>query len=106
MHYARRGLVTPEMEYVAIRENIGRDTAYQADFATREEAAPTRAREIAVNAPLIPQLRDLKPEELDIMQIAHNYGVFETVLNKSLATDLETAEIVLKLIKGSYLRIE
>jgi phosphomethylpyrimidine synthase len=25
MHYARRGIITPEMEYVAIRENIGRD---------------------------------------------------------------------------------
>ncbi|MGH8080169.1 MAG: hypothetical protein ACREP7_06300 [Lysobacter sp.] len=24
MHYARRGIVTPEMEYVAIRENMGR----------------------------------------------------------------------------------
>ncbi|MEP6784965.1 MAG: phosphomethylpyrimidine synthase ThiC, partial [Sphingomonadales bacterium] len=24
MHYARRGIVTPEMEYVAIRENLGR----------------------------------------------------------------------------------
>ncbi|MFZ4745405.1 MAG: phosphomethylpyrimidine synthase ThiC [Sphingomonas sp.] len=24
MHYARRGIITPEMEYVAIRENIGR----------------------------------------------------------------------------------
>jgi len=32
--------------------------------------------------------------------------VFETVLNKSLATDLETAEIVMKLIKASYLRVE
>ena len=35
MHYARRGLVTPEMEYVAIRENLGRDTAYAAEFARR-----------------------------------------------------------------------
>ena len=25
MHYARRGIITPEMEYVAIRENMGRD---------------------------------------------------------------------------------
>ncbi len=25
MHYARRGIVTPEMEYVAVRENLGRD---------------------------------------------------------------------------------
>ena len=24
MHYARQGIITPEMEYVAIRENIGR----------------------------------------------------------------------------------
>ena len=27
MHYARRGVVTPEMEYVAIRENLGREIA-------------------------------------------------------------------------------
>ncbi|MGK0493011.1 phosphomethylpyrimidine synthase ThiC, partial [Sphingomonas echinoides] len=27
MHYARRGIITPEMEYVAIRENLGRAAA-------------------------------------------------------------------------------
>src|SRR5690242_576349 len=27
MHYARRGIVTPEMEYVATRENLGREIA-------------------------------------------------------------------------------
>ncbi|PMY01114.1 phosphomethylpyrimidine synthase ThiC, partial [Pseudomonas sp. MPR-R2A5] len=26
-HYARRGIITPEMEYVAIRENLGRAAA-------------------------------------------------------------------------------
>lgn len=30
--YARRGIITPEMEYVAIRENLGRETAYKAVF--------------------------------------------------------------------------
>jgi phosphomethylpyrimidine synthase len=25
MHYARRGIITPEMEYVAVRENLGRE---------------------------------------------------------------------------------
>src|SRR6476620_11073970 len=30
MHYARRGIITPEMEYVAIRENLGRETALNA----------------------------------------------------------------------------
>jgi phosphomethylpyrimidine synthase len=29
MHYARKGIVTPEMEYIAIRENIGREAALQ-----------------------------------------------------------------------------
>jgi phosphomethylpyrimidine synthase len=27
MHYARRGMITPEMEYIAIRENLGREQA-------------------------------------------------------------------------------
>src|SRR5690349_14440757 len=27
MHYARRGIITPEMEYVSIRENLGREAA-------------------------------------------------------------------------------
>jgi phosphomethylpyrimidine synthase len=27
MHYARKGMITPEMEYVAIRENVGREQA-------------------------------------------------------------------------------
>jgi len=30
MHYARRGIITPEMEYVAIRENLGRAAAKEA----------------------------------------------------------------------------
>ena len=30
MHYAKRGIVTPEMEFIAIRENLGREEAYEA----------------------------------------------------------------------------
>jgi phosphomethylpyrimidine synthase len=30
MHYARRGVVTPEMEYIAVRENLGRQAAFEA----------------------------------------------------------------------------
>ncbi len=76
------------------------------EFNRIREDLPDLAARIVVTAPLIPPLRDLKPEELDVLQLAHNYGVFETVLNKSLATDLETAEIVMKLLKASYLRAE
>src|SRR5579872_6159556 len=30
MHYARRGIITPEMDYVAIRENLGREQLREA----------------------------------------------------------------------------
>jgi len=29
IHYARKGLITPEMEYIAIRENLGRQIAFE-----------------------------------------------------------------------------
>ncbi|HLK38157.1 MAG TPA: DUF4388 domain-containing protein [Polyangiaceae bacterium] len=76
------------------------------EFNRIREDLPELSARLVVSGPLIPPLRDLKPPELDVLQLAHNYGVVETVLNKSLATDLETAEIMLKLIKASYLRVE
>ena len=35
MHYARKGIVTPEMEYAAIRENLGREEAFPSGAAHR-----------------------------------------------------------------------
>jgi phosphomethylpyrimidine synthase len=40
MHYARRGVVTPEMEFVALRENMGRE---QALHAMREHTRDDRS---------------------------------------------------------------
>jgi len=37
MHYAKRGIITPEMEYVAIRENIGRKKALEDAAATLKD---------------------------------------------------------------------
>ena len=65
----------------------------------RSELPDLNAR-LAIVSPLIPPLHDLKPDELDVLQLAHNYGHVETVLNKSLATDLETVAILLKLLKA------
>src|SRR5580704_11632582 len=76
------------------------------EFNRLREQMPELGARVTVSEPLLPPLRDLKPEELDVLQLAHNYGVFETVLNKSLATDLETAEILRKLIKATYVRVE
>src|SRR3954451_13283987 len=77
MHYARRGIVTPEMEYVAIRENIGRQEllvtrdgesfgAAIPDYVTpefvRDEAALGRA--------IIPN--NITPPEPEPMAIGRN----------------------------------
>ena len=47
MHYARKGVVTPEMEFIAIRENLGRDAAGIKSHITpeyvRDEVARGRA---------------------------------------------------------------
>ena len=38
MHYARKGIITPEMEYVAIRENLGRQQAFEGNGNGRTHA--------------------------------------------------------------------
>lgn len=76
------------------------------EFNEIRAALPDLNTRLVLSQPLIPMLRDLKPAELDILQLAHNYGHLETVLNKSLSTDLETVQFILKLIKGTYLRPE
>lgn len=67
---------------------------------------PPLSSQLALAMPLIPPLRDLSAEDLDVLQLAYNYGHVETVLNKSLAPDLETSEILVKLIKSGYLKAD
>ncbi len=56
--------------------------------------------------PCVPRLSELKGQELDVLQLVLNHGHLETVLNKSLATDLETVQIILKLLKARYIQPE
>lgn len=65
---------------------------------------PPMNASIALAVPMIPPLRDLSPEQLDVLQLAHNYGVVESVLNKSLANDVETSQILVNLIRSGYLK--
>ncbi len=67
---------------------------------------PAMQASVLLAMPMIPPLRDLGPEELDVLQLAYNYGHVETVLNKSLASDLDTSQILVKLLKTGYLRVE
>jgi len=51
LHYARRGMITPEMEFIAIRENLGRQTAFEAKYVagSRNNGAVSAAQRGATN---------------------------------------------------------
>lgn len=64
MHYARKGIITPEMEYVAIRENLGRQIAFDkirdaASLGTTTPSADHPADE--ASAPLLKPGGELNP---------------------------------------------
>lgn len=67
---------------------------------------PPSDASLSLSSPLVPPLRSLAPEELDVLQLVYNYGHMETVLNKSLAMDVETCTILLKLVRGNYVRVD
>ena len=68
------------------------------------EKLPPQHATLQLTRPLVPPLRDLTSEEIDVFQLVINYGTVETVLNRSLASDLETSEVLLKLLKAGYIR--
>jgi phosphomethylpyrimidine synthase len=53
MHYARKGIVTPEMEFAAIRENLGRPQGSHItpDFVRREVAEGRAVISANINHP-------------------------------------------------------
>ena len=60
---------------------------------------------LVINKPLVAQLRNLKPEHLDIFQLAMNSGKVAEVLNRSEQDDLETMQLLMHLIRNDYLRV-
>lgn len=70
MHYAKRGIITPEMEYAAIRENQNRE----AHFKPLEPITPEYVRsEIARGRAIIPA--NINHLELEPMVIGRNFLV-------------------------------
>ena len=73
------------------------------EFNRLKESLPPMNAKLTLSQPLIPPLRELSPDEIDVLQMVHNYGTPAAVLNKSMATDLQTTTIMLKLIKSNYI---
>jgi phosphomethylpyrimidine synthase len=69
MHYARQGIITPEMEYIAIRENFGLDAA-----SIKSRITPEFVRdEVARGRAIIPA--NINHPEIEPMIIGRNFLV-------------------------------
>lgn len=60
---------------------------------------------LVLQLPILPPLRSLTPELLDTLQLVHNLGQVEAILDQSAASDLDTCEELLYLIRHRYVRL-
>ncbi|MDZ7787672.1 MAG: phosphomethylpyrimidine synthase ThiC [Halofilum sp. (in: g-proteobacteria)] len=100
MHYARRGIVTPEMEFIAIRENARREAVMDLDLFARhpgeafgaelpETITPEFVRdEVARGRAIIPA--NINHPELEPMIIGRN---FRTKVNANIGNSAVTSSI-------------
>ena len=96
MHYARAGIITPEMEYVAIRENIGRDAIAGhirdgEDFGAEipDHVTPEFVRsEVARGRAIIPS--NINHPESEPMAIGRNFlvKINANIGNSAVASDV------------------
>ncbi len=85
MHYAKQGIVTPEMEYIAIRENLGRDAAGMKSHITPEFVRD----EVARGRAIIPN--NINHPETEPMIIGRNFlvKINANIGNSAVASSIE-----------------
>jgi phosphomethylpyrimidine synthase len=96
MHYARQGIVTPEMEYVAARENLGREAALAVardgesfGAAIPDHVTPEFVRdEVARGRAIIPS--NINHPESEPMAIGRNFlvKINANIGNSAVASDV------------------
>lgn len=73
------------------------------EFRALAPKMPALNAKVSVPRPLMPKLRDLKPEELDIMQSALAGDTIQGLLDGSRHTDLQAAQILMNLLERGYI---
>lgn len=74
------------------------------EFRLLEPSLPPRETRLAPPEPLEAPLHDLTPPQLDVFQLALAGVEVATILDRSTATDLETAKALKVLLEKGYLR--
>jgi pSer/pThr/pTyr-binding forkhead associated (FHA) protein len=74
------------------------------EFRRVQADLPAMTSALSLSMPMMGSLRDLNPDQLDIIQLAHNYGSVQAVFDHSLQDDGVTAANLLELIKKDFVR--
>jgi hypothetical protein len=98
---------SPPNKFTEATESILLEAMRQADELNRivRELPPPVAL-LHLCAPLVPQLRSLSPEELDVLQMIVNYKKVHAIVDRSPKTDYETFVTIHKLLSQQYVEVE
>jgi len=75
------------------------------EFRELADKLPPFEAIVSIPRPLGPKLRDLKPTELDILQIGLGEATVQQLIDQSAQPDLETAQAILSLLERGYLTV-
>ncbi|HXN55719.1 MAG TPA: DUF4388 domain-containing protein [Myxococcales bacterium] len=84
-------------------EQLLMEAMHQSDELARGNLPPPTLA-IGIAMPLSAPLRDCTKEELDVLQLVHNYGVVQAVLDRASGSDLEVSQTLAALLRRGFLR--
>jgi FHA domain/Domain of unknown function (DUF4388) len=75
------------------------------EYRRIEKQLPPPGAPLKLPSPMVAPMRDLTPELLDVLQLAHNWGNLRGVLDHSEKADAVVAESLIWLIQKEYIRV-
>ena len=86
-------------------EHLLMDALRQLDELRRIQGSlPAMDETLTISVPMQPALRDLQPEELDVLQLVINWGTLQGVFDNASQDDVVIATTVASLLERGYLR--
>lgn len=87
-------------------EHLLMDALRQLDeFRRIQGSLPGPDESLTISVPLEAPLRDLGPDELDVVQLALNWGTMQGILDHAAQDDVTAGTMVANLLERGYLRI-
>ncbi len=74
------------------------------EYRRIQKHLPSETATLMLAMPMTAQLRELSADQLDVLQLVHNYGALQGVLDHSDKEDVACAEVLLDLLKRDYVR--